>query len=114
VKNGTRHSLARIPLRWMIRECFTTHTGIIFDAHMLRNEVGLDIESIYRAPEPLPPPDGPLPPPQSHGWKFEGEATEELHDALSRIYDPLQEHAYWRAIEEVPCKFSPAHPHQPR
>ena len=53
VKNGTRHSLARIPLRWMIRECFKAHTGIIFDAHMLRNEVGLDINSIDKAPKPL-------------------------------------------------------------
>jgi hypothetical protein len=53
VKNGTRHSLARIPLRWMIRECFKAHTGIIFDAHMLKHELGLDIESIYQAPKPL-------------------------------------------------------------
>ena len=29
-------SLARIPLRWMIRECFRANTGIIFDACMLQ------------------------------------------------------------------------------
>ena len=53
MKNGTRHSLARIPLRWMIRECFKAQTGIIFDAHMLNHELGLDIESLYEAPKPL-------------------------------------------------------------
>jgi len=42
VKNTERHSLARITLRWMIRECFKTGTGIIFDARMLQHEVGLD------------------------------------------------------------------------
>jgi hypothetical protein len=137
VKNGTRHSLARIPLRWMIRECFKLHTGIIFDAHMLRHEVGLDIESIYETPEPLPFSDcrlsvpdstkiegssltsalaspfrwvwsklpqirSPAPPPPfkfQHGWEFEGEAQEELDDALSPIYDQLKEHAGWQILE---------------
>ena len=47
VLNGRRHSLARIPLRWMIRECFNLETGIIFDAHMLKHEVGLDIDIKY-------------------------------------------------------------------
>jgi hypothetical protein len=50
VKNGERHSLARIPLRWMVRECFKTDTGIIFDAHMLMHEVGLDIDSVLKVP----------------------------------------------------------------
>jgi len=36
VPNGTRHSLSRIPLRWMIRECFRCDTGIIFDAVQLQ------------------------------------------------------------------------------
>ena len=54
--NGERNSLARIPLRWMIRECFKVKTGIIFDAHMLRHEVGLDIGSgpTFTTPQPLP------------------------------------------------------------
>lgn len=42
VPNGTRHSLARIPLRWMIRECFRCNTGIIFDAAQLQ-AVGLRV-----------------------------------------------------------------------
>ena len=39
----------------MIRECFKVETGIVFDAHMLKNEVGLDIDSIPDVPELLPP-----------------------------------------------------------
>ncbi|KAL4252473.1 hypothetical protein ABKN59_002784 [Abortiporus biennis] len=42
VANGTRYSLARIPLRWMIRECFKCDTGIIFDAALLQ-QAGLRI-----------------------------------------------------------------------
>jgi len=42
VPNGTRHSLARIPLRWMIRECFRCNTGIIFDAAQLQ-QTGLRV-----------------------------------------------------------------------
>jgi hypothetical protein len=41
VKNSERNSLARIPLRWMIRECFKAKSGIIFDKQGLR-ELGLD------------------------------------------------------------------------
>ncbi|KAJ6568236.1 hypothetical protein DFH09DRAFT_1080637 [Mycena vulgaris] len=68
VQNDTRHSLARIPLRWMIRECFQAQTRIIFDAQHLQ-ELGLDPATLYpfvlnRPPllpvgdakiEPLPP-----------------------------------------------------------
>jgi len=42
VKNDTPHALARIPLRWMIRECFNCDTGLIFDAVMLQ-QLGLAI-----------------------------------------------------------------------
>lgn len=41
VLDETKYSLARIPLRWMIRECFRTNTGIRFHAELLK-EVGLD------------------------------------------------------------------------
>ena len=56
VPNGERHSLARIPLRWMIKECFRVETGIIFDAHMLKHQVGLDIDSYtaFETPQLLP------------------------------------------------------------
>lgn len=41
VPNKTRHSLARIPLRWMIRECFKTTSGIKFETAKLAH-IGLD------------------------------------------------------------------------
>lgn len=46
VPNRTRHSLARIPLRWMIRECFRSECGIQFEAGRLR-DVGLDPRTLY-------------------------------------------------------------------
>ncbi|KAF8066478.1 hypothetical protein FPV67DRAFT_1494951 [Lyophyllum atratum] len=46
VKNGVLHSLARIPLRWMVRECFKAKTGIVFTCEGLR-EIGLDPTSLY-------------------------------------------------------------------
>ena len=134
----------------MIRECFKTNIGIIFDAHMLMHEIGLDIDSIFKAPPPLPPKTlqlaGPsnelegfslaripvavisglgspfrwvwakLPRLRSHtppkvpftlerpGFVSEGEAKEELDDALSPIYDQLDKHYYWSVMEWVPCK----------
>lgn len=42
VKNDTPNALARIPLRWMIRECFRCKTGIIFDAVILQ-QIGLHV-----------------------------------------------------------------------
>ncbi|KIN92623.1 hypothetical protein M404DRAFT_810028, partial [Pisolithus tinctorius Marx 270] len=36
VKNGARHSLSRISLRWMIRECFKARTGILFQRSMFQ------------------------------------------------------------------------------
>ena len=55
VSNKTRHSLARISLRWMIRECFKTNTGIMFDTDSLF-KVGLDPSSLYQSVAPRPPP----------------------------------------------------------
>ncbi|XP_006462907.1 hypothetical protein AGABI2DRAFT_119741 [Agaricus bisporus var. bisporus H97] len=46
VSNKTRHALARIPLRWMVRECFKAKTGIMFESEGLR-EIGLDPATLY-------------------------------------------------------------------
>ncbi|KAF9525908.1 hypothetical protein CPB83DRAFT_858827 [Crepidotus variabilis] len=54
VSNRTRHSLARIPLRWMIRECFKTETGIMFNSDKLL-EIGLDPTTLYPYVAPRPP-----------------------------------------------------------
>jgi hypothetical protein len=39
----------------MIRECFRTKTGIIFDKHMLENDIGLDVENILDPHCRVPP-----------------------------------------------------------
>ncbi|KAL5498608.1 hypothetical protein ACEPAH_1962 [Sanghuangporus vaninii] len=46
VPNSTPNSLARIPLRWMIRECFLAQTGIQFEAESLK-ALGLDPATLY-------------------------------------------------------------------
>jgi hypothetical protein len=51
VKNGTPHTLARISLRWMIRECFATNTGIMFSVEGLKR-LGLDHASLSREGQP--------------------------------------------------------------
>lgn len=48
VPDDTLHSLARIPLRWMIRECFRTRTGIRFHGELLK-EIGLDPARLWPA-----------------------------------------------------------------
>ncbi|KAK0445919.1 hypothetical protein EV421DRAFT_1734551 [Armillaria borealis] len=54
VKDSTRYSLSRIPLRWMIRECFKAETGIMFDSERLR-EIGLDPATLYPFVTARPP-----------------------------------------------------------
>lgn len=55
VENSSRHNLARISLRWMIRQCFLANTGIRFHADLLRT-IGLDPASLYPAVADRPPP----------------------------------------------------------
>lgn len=53
VPNEERHMLSRIPLRWMIRQCFECNTGIIFDSASLA-EIGIDVPTvwpIYKVPK---------------------------------------------------------------
>lgn len=58
VKNGTRNSLARIPLRWMIRQLFQLEIGILFHRNMFP-KIGMDPATLYpvsEAKRPRPPP----------------------------------------------------------
>lgn len=48
VVNESRHMLSRIPLRWMIRQCFECDTGILFDTERLA-QLGLDVHGLYPA-----------------------------------------------------------------
>ena len=117
--NGRRHSLARIPLRWMIRECFNAKTGIIFDAHMLKHQVGLDIDSdtALGAPQPVLSPTDYLTKAEPNSCffsrrpttipelVFKGGPEEELKDALSPIHDKLKKRiTFWRVMEWIPCE----------
>ena len=58
--NNIHHNLARIPLRWMIRQCFLANTGIRFHTELFKN-VGLDPAMLHprvqAPPEPLLPTD---------------------------------------------------------
>jgi len=61
VPNNERHMLSRIPLRWMIRQCFECETGILFTTAMLA-ENGLDIRSVWPVYQtPKKPVAGPSP-----------------------------------------------------
>jgi uncharacterized protein (DUF2235 family) len=51
VRNETRHVLARIPLRWMIRETFRCNTGILYKRDALA-ETGLDVPSLWPKVQP--------------------------------------------------------------
>ncbi len=46
VPNSERHMLSRIPLRWMIRQCFECETGILFTTAALA-ETGIDVHSLW-------------------------------------------------------------------
>ncbi|KAF8516231.1 hypothetical protein JB92DRAFT_3114279 [Gautieria morchelliformis] len=54
VLNSSRHNLARIPLRWMIRQCFLANTGIRFHGKLLHT-IGLDPATLYPDVKPRPP-----------------------------------------------------------
>ena len=132
VPNGTRNSLARISLRWMIRECFRTNTGIMFHRSMFK-QIGMDYTTVYphikERPPPiyqtLPPRPAPgtpdsmraysVPAPQiiiddptivaySDGGTFVNEEQEDLADALCPLYDQLKTHMYWWILEAFPQK----------
>ncbi|KAJ7028390.1 hypothetical protein C8F04DRAFT_1119191 [Mycena alexandri] len=128
VDNATVRNLARIPLRWMIRECFKTNSGIMFDCEGLRS-IGLDPDSLYPHVAPRPPP---LPlnnlriqsvPTSKKQSKVQAEAalsnfasseapptphkTEEeldLLDAMCPIYDQLTLAWFWWILEFLPVK----------
>lgn len=133
VSNKTRHALARISLRWMVRECFKANTGIMFVSDKLR-EIGLDPATLYPYVLPRPPPlsvkDYKIPEPpalpipiQSHKYlrkkhhpavhqrllesavPFLGsEEEEEVRDAVSPKYDQLKLKKGWWSLELVPLK----------
>lgn len=82
VENSSRHNLARISLRWMIRQCFLTNTGIRFHADLLRT-IGLDPASLYPVVKERPPPlyyTPPTPPVSTSPITTEGKSDDEFVD----------------------------------
>ncbi|KAF5332902.1 hypothetical protein D9758_017003 [Tetrapyrgos nigripes] len=123
VSNEITSSLARIPLRWMIRECFKTHTGIMFHRDALK-EIGLDPDSLYPIVKPRPPPlplaDArirgipkrvPRPPTLERAVTAsttlpnpKSEEELDLEDAMAPIYDQLNLSKSWWILEVLPLK----------
>ncbi|KAG6812472.1 hypothetical protein H0H87_009783, partial [Tephrocybe sp. NHM501043] len=121
VANGTPHTLARIALRWMIRECFKAESGIIFTSDGLRG-VGLDPATLYPYVQKRPPPlvvgglqIQSIPSSNSQVLQnYAGDETlvevtkseeeHELLDALSPIYDQLSLAWFWWILELLPIK----------
>ncbi|RXW16376.1 hypothetical protein EST38_g9475 [Candolleomyces aberdarensis] len=131
VSNQTRHSLARIPLRWMVREIFKANAGILFLTDRLY-EIGLDPSTVYptvldrpvplhvgehkiRKPtrEQLPfrhsmfRPKLPItrvsgPPATGPSAMLPSEEHEELMDVLSPIYDQMSIKKWWWLLEFIP------------
>ncbi|PCH34305.1 hypothetical protein WOLCODRAFT_61605 [Wolfiporia cocos MD-104 SS10] len=116
VPNDSKHNLARIPLRWMIRECFKMNTGIRFHAEGLRS-IGLDPASLWPHVQPRPPAIYSMPSLTADHARAstadtlvngdEHPLTEEENDyidALSPIYDQLQLAKYWWVLEVIPLE----------
>ncbi|KAI0003871.1 hypothetical protein BJV74DRAFT_812169 [Russula compacta] len=132
VPNGARNSLARIPLRWMIRQCFLANTGIQFHREAFK-EIGMDPTKILDTRPPALKASAYVPPAENgtsaHAAEptegtltdevqasptaastFKSEEDEELVDALSPIYDELQLSWGWWILEVLPIR----HRHQDR
>ena len=120
-----RNSLPRIPLRWMIRECFRANTGIQFYHGSLKN-IGLDPDTILDPRQPAITPTLALVAqlevtapahkptgktlvdymkgPPTAASSFKSEEDEELADALSPIYDQLKLSKIWWILEFLPMR----------
>ena len=118
VKNETRNALARIPLRWMIRQCFLADTGIMFNSQLLP-QIGLDPGTLY--PRVLSRPD-PVTFERTDRSRIASdhstgtvtivnkemiltEEEEDLADILSPINDQLVLAKSWWLLEILPLKY---------
>ncbi|KAI6161302.1 hypothetical protein EDD17DRAFT_1759354 [Pisolithus thermaeus] len=113
VKNGARNSLARIPLRWMIREIFKADVGILFYRSMFRH-VGMDPSKLLSPRPPIifnsPIKAGYVRLCRDHdeavqcnpNGELVSEELEDLYDACSDIHDQLSDMPYWWILEVLP------------
>ncbi|KAF2157102.1 hypothetical protein K461DRAFT_218701 [Myriangium duriaei CBS 260.36] len=120
VANETRNMLSRIPLRWMIRQCFECNTGILFNTKRLA-EHGLDVHTLWPTYRPssrltLEPPPSLLEayesktmparelPEHDHHLSLMSEATEDYFDARAPVNDQLVQAKGWWLLEFWPVK----------
>jgi hypothetical protein len=121
VANGTRHSLARISLRWMLHQCFILHTGIPFHKNMFK-QMGMDPDTRYPHVLPRPPPVPYMPGCLTHKYDvprnfaknykkttkvkdpFINEEEGDLLDSLAPMYDHLKMAREWWILEMLPYK----------
>ncbi|KAI0299806.1 hypothetical protein BC826DRAFT_993448 [Russula brevipes] len=128
VPNDTRNSLARIPLRWMIRQCFLTKSGIQFHREAFK-DIGIDPNTLFpfvitrpkalkatacSAAEAETPSHtaeatdatltGSVQGSPTAASTFKTEEDEELADALTRIYDELKLSKFWWLLEILPMR----------
>ncbi|QRV93687.1 choline transport protein [Ceratobasidium sp. AG-Ba] len=133
VPNETPNDLARIPLRWMIRECFLNNTGILFHSSEL-DAIGLSPASLWPVVKVPTPPEPklvdvddnsahhegghpndatdttavniPLPGPSKlvPDEKIKLGTTEDEKDAIQRIYDQLSLKWTWWILELLPMR----------
>jgi hypothetical protein len=120
--------MARIPLRWMIRQCFLANTGIQFYRETFKH-IGLDPATLFpfvttrpKAPETsascVAEAKASTHCPDLHhvtlndqaqaspiaACTFKSEEHEELLDALSPIYDQLEKVKAWWILEILPLR----------
>lgn len=100
MKNNTLHSLANIPLRWMIKQCFEANTGIIFDTKLLE-KIGLVLQ--FRPDASGPPVVGPIAVASQRITVLTREG-EDRKDALTKIHDRLAKNKWWWILELFPLK----------
>lgn len=104
VPNDTRHSLARIPLRWMIRQCFLTDSGIQFEADKVAEIAGIDPTTLWPIVLPRPPP---LPVPvkpvdeKKKGKKVEAAAERRERSSIDKTLVPADQKAAAATAKEV-------------
>jgi len=128
VPNGTRNSLARIPLRWMIRQCFLTKSGIQFHREAFK-DIGIDPSTLFpfvitrptalkatacavaEAETPSHTAEatdatltGSVQGSLTAASTFKAEEDEELADALTPIYDELKLSKIWWLLEIFPMR----------
>jgi len=103
--DSTGFSLGRIPLRWMVHQCFLANTGIAFDVKSLV-DVGIDVNSLHSvASWGSQQRKGPDSDELSTGAKdrLTEEQRENKSDVLSPMHDAFHDKLWW-ILELLPTR----------